>query len=367
MPIPTEIYNRGVKYSDLQFKRVPITMLSSGGTKYESWVDTGMPKIPEKVLDCVFYLYKNKKDAENGKKTGGTGFLVGVTSERFPNYEQYNYIYGVSNLHVIKENPVVRLNTLDGKTEIFEFKSNEWDCFPEESRDDIAISPQISIDRKVHKICYLHTSFLMTDDFFAHYPIGIGEDVFMVGRFMDHDGGIVNHPSVRFGHIAMMPTKITQTGTGYECGKSYVIDLHSRKGFSGSPVFVYRTPGGNLEETNLTGKPFSPILFFFRLLGVHWGQFPETWGSQVGPIDGLSGMTMVVPAQRILDLLMMENIRGKRKEGDKELEEHFQENGFPPLLESEPTISSSNQENQQHKEDFNSLLSEAAKKKKQDD
>src|SRR5208337_3554161 len=95
-PIPPSRI-REISYRDLQFEQIPITMHSSRGTKYTKWVDIGMPKISKEALDCVFYLYKNKQDAEEGREYGGTGFIVGVPSVKFPNLCFY---YGITNHHV---------------------------------------------------------------------------------------------------------------------------------------------------------------------------------------------------------------------------------------------------------------------------
>src|ERR1700693_3020590 len=71
--------------------------------------------------------------------------------------------------------------------------------------------------------------------------LGVGSDTFMVGRFIDHDGGETNRPAARFGHISVLPAPIIQPND--VTADSFCIDMHSRPGYSGSPVFVYRTPG----------------------------------------------------------------------------------------------------------------------------
>ena len=296
-----------------------------------------MPKIPERLIDCVFYLYKNRRDAENGEKYGGTGFLVGIPSEKIP--DRY-YTYGVTNWHVAVDGgfSVIRLNTLDGATDIFEFDPQDWEFFPE--GDDIAVSPRLPFDSSLHKGIFILTSVFATDEAVLKFEIGVGDDVFMVGRFIDHDGGATNLPAVRFGNISVMPTAIEQP-TGYK-GKSYCIDLHSRTGYSGSPVFVYRTAAGNLDETARTGKIFGEIHFFLFLLGIHWGQFPEEWEivlrekltevmrqnliTDGNYIRGVSGMTCVIPAQKILDLLDIPKYRNERIKEDEELERNIQKN-----------------------------------------
>lgn len=366
---------RQITYRDLQFKQIPITMHSSRGTKYTRWVDIGMPKISPELLDCVFYLYKTREDAEKGEGYGGTGFLVGIHSEQYPDQV---YIYGVSNWHVVlsKGYSVIRLNTLDGATDIFEYDPIDWEFFP--VNDDIAISPLLPINIKLHKTIFIETSAFVNDDNINTFEIGVGDDVFMLGRFVDYDGGVTNLPSARFGNISIMPAPIKQP-TNY-MGKSYCIDLHSRAGYSGSPVFVYRTPGCNLDETYRTGKLSS--LYFLCLLGIHWGQFPEHWelisqdklnksetSSLVTDgkyVKGLSGMTLVIPAQRILDLLNIPKYKEQRKKGDIQLTEDYKKHGFPPEPEAAEELIPST-DNPQHKEDFNSLVTAAAKKKPQAD
>ena len=372
MAMPTETYEC-ISISDLQFDRIPITMFSSTGYKYTRWVEIGMPKIPEKIKDCIFFLYKSEKDAIQGKKSGGSGFLIGVQSDKYPEYSQYNYICGVSNCHVVKNRKysVIRLNKLDGSIEIIPFSPDDWISFPKDHLVDIVISPQINISQGVHKASFIHTSLFATEEILNICEIGIGDNIFMIGRFMDYDGGRnINEPSTRFGNVSVMPIKIKQE-TGYKNGQSYIMDIHSRTGYSGSPVFVYRTIVDNIDEWYKVGKKNHTYHKnqFLYLIGIHWGQFPEEWETNTGPFrgitKGMSGMTLVIPAQLILDLLNSPPIKDHRDKWEMNLQEHFKRNGYPPVAES--ATYPSNQENPQHKEDFNSLLTAAVKKKPQAD
>jgi hypothetical protein len=114
-------------------------------------------------------------------------------------------------------------------------------------------------------------------------------------------------------------------------GESYVLDMHSRTGFSGSPVFMYRTFGANLGtqweefssfefdiESRGHGKMLLPTLF--RFIGIHWGQFPEAWElrkrddidevrrssliTDGAYVEGMSGMTCVIPAWKVMEVLI---------------------------------------------------------------
>jgi len=106
--------------------------------------------------------------------------------------------------------------------------------------------------------------------------------------------------------------------------------MHSRSGYSGSPVFVYRTAGSTIGE----GSVISGDDGFLYLLGVHYGQFIEYWtlkdvdesakstgvpahtdsaGKSTRIIKGLSGMTCVAPAWQLHNLLFHES-EVKRRE-----------------------------------------------------
>jgi hypothetical protein len=69
-----------VRFSDLEFRRASVWDRSTASTPYARSVPIGMPKIPERMLDNVFYLYGSEDEARAGKSFGGTGFLVLVPS-----------------------------------------------------------------------------------------------------------------------------------------------------------------------------------------------------------------------------------------------------------------------------------------------
>jgi hypothetical protein len=295
-----------------------------------------MPRIPPKALDLVFYLYHRVEDAREGRDFGGTGFFVEVPS-RVPSRR---YFYAVTNWHVACEDgaSVIRLNTKGGGTDIFEFGPEEWEFDP---RFDIAVMP-IALNPEVHAYSVIPApeGFVMQENL-ERAKLGPGDDVFMVGRFVDHDGGAVNRPAARFGNISVMPSPIEQPNG--KMADSYCIDLHSRSGYSGSPVFVYRTPGGwDLSSPTLELTADTVVLTegpkYLALLGIHFAQFPEKWElarpdlikteSSAVPliregayVKGLSGMTCVLPAWCIYEVLDMPNLKQPREAAEAQLEE----------------------------------------------
>jgi hypothetical protein len=349
-----------------------------------------MPKIPEQVIHSVFYLYASREDALAGRNPGGTGFIV---QQMVPGVAPF--IYGVSNWHVVCDGgwSVIRLNRNDGGVDVIELGPEDWEFLP--GKYDVAIVP-LNPDTAIHKYSTIPTHL------FAKRPdptdFSVGDDVFMIGLFVDHDGTTTNVPSARFGNISMLPNeraKIEQP-TGYK-GVSYVVDMHSRSGFSGSPVFVYRTFGSDLTE-GAFGHPFEnfavdhPIELdhlgtsrnsgrlrvntLFNFLGIHWGQFPETWElrdksklaesnkrqhlvTEGGYVEGLSGMTCVIPAWEILEVLNMPKFKTDR---DRALTEKRAERYTKPKPESASPLASD--ANHNHREDFERLLGKAAKPQK---
>jgi hypothetical protein len=264
------------------------------------------------VLNTVVFVYMTPEEAADGRKAGGTAFFVTVPSLKAP--DRFQHLYVVTNVHVARGAPrTLRVNTRDGGVDLITVR--DWFSLP--GGPDVSVAP-LGLDAKRHAAdAFRSDSWLLTKEQFSRLEIDAGDDVFMVGRFIDYDGVQTNRPSLRFGHISMKEANILQSATGY-CGPSIVLDMHSRTGYSGSPVFVYRT-GGSIfakQGTILGGG------HLMLLLGIHWGQFPELWElsgranstEAANPAEaelivkgqyvrGLSGMTCVVPSWDILNTL----------------------------------------------------------------
>ena len=242
-----------------------VTGRSLRGTPYRRHVSFGVPKIPPGNLSSVVFLYKSVEDARAGTNIGGSGFLIGVNSV----IPGKGWLYVVTNWHVACRlgASIIRVNTLDGGIDIMEFDPAEWSFLPEY---DIAVI-QVNFDFSVHQVKTVPESAMLQETMWKRNEIGPGDDVFMMGRFVDFDGRAQNVPAVRFGNISMNPVPLLQTNGRY--ANSFVVDMHSRTGFSGSAVFVYRTPGYDLSDNLAAKKVLLSGTNLFLLLGIHWGQF----------------------------------------------------------------------------------------------
>ena len=252
-----------------------------------------------------------------GENCGGTGFAVYMRSERVADI---SYFYGVTNWHVAVRDgcSVIRLNSHDGKTDVLELGPEDW-VFDEKG-DDLAIAP-IQPDFNCHALSPIPMHLAHSRQVLHNRDgmnVGLGDDVVMVGRFVDLEIGPLNNPTARFGNISASLVRIPQSGPLPGPRESYCLDMHSRTGYSGSPVFVYRTPGTDLVRHLELGRPELKSAML-ALLGVHFGQFTELWkirGQAGGVVEGASGMTGVIPAWRIRDLLTLSAVASQREASD---------------------------------------------------
>jgi hypothetical protein len=304
-----------------------------------------MPRIPDPYLEGVFYLYNSREDAEKGKACGGTGFLIAMPSATFPSLRMH--VYAVTNWHVAVRDgaSVIRLNAIGGMCDILEFGPEDWAFLPDY---DVAILELNNVTKDRHTTTAMHTNSFLTRERAATLSLGVGDDVFMIGRFIDHDGGPTNRPAARFGNISIMPTKMMQPNN--QLAESYCVDVHSRTGYSGSPVYAYRTIGGDLESTNRLTPDFRPVVNWLGFLGIHWGQFPEAWElKEPKPgeiikresldvegryVKGMSGMTCVLPAWIISEVLDMPKLKEERRLDDEKEAARLKAQGLPSQPES---------------------------------
>jgi hypothetical protein len=256
-----------------------------------------VPSITNDYLDSVIYLYPSRDAAERGEKVGGSGFLVYQPSPR----SGVPLIFAVSNAHVVGEpghSPVVRLNTHDGATSIIELGDDDWT--PHEDGDDVAVA-LLGLEPAFHKFMPIPRAVFAQEggQWAKEHPVAPGDDVFMLGRFVAHDGKQRNKPVVRFGHVAMLPEPIkTKRGV---MQSSFLVEALSLSGFSGSPVFSFQ---GQLTWGMAVSTGW--------LLGMDWGHIRqrqsvrEPSGDVVNEkwyVNQNSGFIGVVPAWKIADVL----------------------------------------------------------------
>ena len=134
----------------------------------------------------------------------------------------------------------LRVNTYDNGPRILTSSIDEWLDHPDRGVD-VSVCPSV-IDREQFDILNLLTDGpgIMNDMIIAEKNIGIGNEIFVAGMFIQRIGEGKNIPIVRHGTIAAMPEEKIETAYGYH--DAYLVELRSLGGLSGSPVFVQIPP-----------------------------------------------------------------------------------------------------------------------------
>jgi hypothetical protein len=278
-------------------------------------------RVRHEILNCAVFIYGSEKMALRGEADGANGFFVRKASEAHPDY---NYFYIATNAHVVedlrisKHDGVFRINKDDGMSDIEPIDDSRWILHPD--FDDLAIYPIVL--KPEWAVTYLpyDSGFLGPENVYPNgWCVGAADETILVGRMVGYSGKQANTPVVCSGHIAMVPSeteKITQVGRKISTGEefdqlSFLVETHTVKGYSGSPVFVPVIPNTpqtrGLEDTK------------FLLLGIEWG-YPEVSVYNVGDYyDHPSGMSAVVPGWKLKELIDMPEAKRIRDEADKTL------------------------------------------------
>ena len=333
----------------------------------------GMPgcfmRIEDIVRETVVFLgFEDNSPRSGGIDCRGTAFLLA--------YKKAGYL--ITAKHVAKafgDNPfLIRMNKTDGTSVNVPADEVIWHYHPDDNVDVAAVPFLIPnlINQQIFDATYISEEQILTNEIRKQFFIGIGDECHTVGLFRLLAGEKRNLPIVHTGNIALLPEdeKIPVTDWDDPNEKKvryvegYLVESQSIAGLSGSPVFVRYTinfPIMTSDKKTILSRVASFHLFLLGLWQGAW-QAPPSEIINLGPVNVPVGIGVVMPATRIVEVLELPELVEKRR---KQKPPHIEY--VASLDVAKPLITPSNLENPQHKEDFNSLVSEAAKKKKQDD
>lgn len=280
-----------------------------------------LPRIPDAHLQSVVFIYRSEADAQEGRQTGGSGFVVNYPS----GMGDLRIRYVVTNAHVMeKGGQWVRLNSPDG-THIVHIPPDQWETAPP---DDFAIAV-LRLPSHVTPFELLLDILAVTREKVVALNVGPGDEAYMIGRFVAHGGRATNNPIARFGSISLMPKPDDLVRDGRENDvEAYLIEMRSQAGFSGSAVFLLipqQSFRGVIGDTSLESN-----ITYFQLLGIDTGQkidilpVVEWDGSEWRNYDGLhvqhhSDIAIVVPIWKVMDLLNREDVAEQRTQLAREI------------------------------------------------
>jgi hypothetical protein len=261
-----------------------------------------------------------------------TAFFVGVGIA-----DDAYVVYVVTARHVIERAEThgslyLRLNRRSGGVENIELADDIWTSGTD---SDVAVASLASLPVALDEFDVIVIPFdmLSSNDWVAEKELQEGDEIFFASLFEQHPGQERNLPILRFGTIALMPgEKIRVKDIGLVYG--YLVEARSWGGHSGSPAFIYlpatrhagmlATPSveGPVDDESIA-RAVMPRLF--GLISAHFniptdvkvtGDF---FGSAVAPVN--AGIAVVTPAQKIIDLLMEEELVEDRDKAAREQEE----------------------------------------------
>ena len=288
--------------------------------------------INDNFLKTVAFLTVEKRDNISGKiikKPCATVFFVGVHVNN-----EVIQSYAVTARHVIENihanTPIhIRVNNSDGSLDYSESNKANWII-----SDDTDIAVMSFIKKESHNLREIPFNMLAADEAIKKERTGIGDEIFFVGLFSEHYGQEHNMPVVRFGYISLMPSEKLSVRVADDMTiqvYGYLAEAMSWPGHSGSPVFIYypfdREPGiSRIASFPANGilKNADPLSGTeqFKLLGLVCAHYPieqEVKMSdtipeeQRGRIYEQAGMSVVIPAQGIIDTLNQSGlVEGKK-------------------------------------------------------
>lgn len=260
-------------------------------------------QIPDEVRQSVVFLYSKHGDKMISR---GTAFFVGVPST---SHAENSYVYLVAARHIVAGiqthgddgNVYARLNTVGGGFEMYAIPAENFIFHDDDSQCvDVAVClgapPQSIFEYKI-----IPRSMLVTDEIITQHRIGIGDETFTTGLFVNHSGRQRNIPIVRIGNISVMPDELVETELGMM--EAYLVETRSVGGLSGSPVFVGLGPVRVAADgtTHLAQGQF----FLLGLMHGHW-QVPHSTEDDKSDLERElvnMGISIVIPSSKILDVI----------------------------------------------------------------
>jgi hypothetical protein len=271
--------------------------------------------VDSQFMKCVSFLFVDRtiEGSRNVERVpAATAFFVSV-----PIGNDIEQTYGITARHIIDNsrrygNLYLRLRLENNLFQDILVPQDSWICHP---RTDVAVIP-VELPDEVDAT-QIPLDMLILDEKVAGGGVGIGDEVFFVGLFSEYSGKQHDKPIVRFGNISLMheemPLKLTAGSDATTLTDAYLVEARSWGGQSGSPAFIYYALDRKPGVVSVGGPRFV-------LLGLTHGHYEikksvafigDIIGSGKVPVN--AGMAIVIPAQKIIDTLMQEELVLARK------------------------------------------------------
>jgi hypothetical protein len=286
--------------------------------------------IPPEVLECVAFIFCKVKGKH---EPAGTVFFINLRDSDNP---KRGWPYAVTARHILDDikrlsddNKVYfRLNRKGGHAELIQTKLEDWKYHPSDPTVDVAVlhwtPPFKEFDLRVFQsdgfaredsVDFVRDHGVFAPGNEALVPIGIGDEVFIAGLFIQRLGESRNIPIVRIGNIAVIAGEPIKTPFADQV-VVHLIECRSIGGLSGSPVFVHLGQIRKVGDRILFSTGGGGVFYLFGLIHGHWDE-RKTILKTILKENVNMGIAMVVPMEKILEVLnqpKLVEIRQREKE-----------------------------------------------------
>jgi hypothetical protein len=270
-----------------------------------------IPTIQIKKTVAFIYTVRGSNDVPDG-----TGFFMAI-----PRTTNEAFVYLVTAKHVVQmpdktwlSEIRVRVNRAEGPaikvvSPLIHSGTNKNVFVHSDPGVDLAVIPW-TVPSDGFDYGFLSVNMLASRSDMERLGVREGTEVFFAGMFVYHLGSKQNIPMLRFGKIALVGDE--KISFGGEDRDLLLIEANSFGGNSGSPVFYltgFESPPGLV-----LGQPRSLLL-----AGVLSGRFNDEVLVQTIPTTTTNatfpsmGITAVVPAEKLRDILFSEELKNLRK------------------------------------------------------
>lgn len=364
-----------IRFQDADFEHRFAWCWSPLEGRSRRWIPFGMPRLNPNFANTVFFLYGRGEGTAKVAGPLGSGVIIGLPGTGPLAYDRHFYAVSCQHVACTGGASIIRINTKDGKSRLLEFEPDEWQIIRGGS-DLAAIDITDKLSSGTDRFSIIQERLFADRTFLKKEEFGIGEDGFMLGLFADLHGKQRNLVAARFGNVSLLADEsepVMQPNGNRR--PAHLFDIRSRPGFSGSPVFAYRTPAGDLRTATERGEyeairrrsheatarraaqenqPFVPPPLvsdfvirsntFLVLLGIHAGQYHDDVkvqkslsprgesDYQITEGDELSipnSMCVVVPAWEITALLNLDVFEKQRDARDVEYRKRLERHAMP--------------------------------------
>jgi hypothetical protein len=275
-------------------------------------------RLPDQVLHtCCFLSHKTQEI-----KFGGTAFVASVRGAH-----GNAFMYLVTAKHVaeaLEHGPfVIGLNQKRGGRALLDVDDAKWYYHPTEPN---AVDAAVTIFNPEHyetlNVEWVHEEMFATPGVMQQAGIGIGDEISAVGLFTRFSGKDEYFPIARIGNLAMLPKERIPVAE-FDPMEAYLAEGRSIGGLSGSPVFVRQTVNITLQGDKGAMLPFAGTgqIYFLGLMHGHWRVEKaalEKAGIEASEAVNM-GVSIIVPAHKILEILYQPELVKMRKNIDKEI------------------------------------------------